>query len=82
VTARGAKHLQELARTVAGGARAVMLYVVQRADCKSLRFAADIDAKYAAAFAEARRAGVEALCYDCEITTNEITLRRPLPIEE
>ena len=36
VTARGAKHLDELARMVDEGARAVMFYLVQRDDCSAL----------------------------------------------
>jgi sugar fermentation stimulation protein A len=64
VTARGAKHLRELAAMVAAGHRAMMLYVVQRTDCARLRLAADLDPAYAAAFAEARAAGVEARARD------------------
>ncbi|MEM6491904.1 MAG: DNA/RNA nuclease SfsA [Pseudomonadota bacterium] len=60
VTARGAKHLAELADMARDGARAAMLFVVQRPDCRQLGLAADIDPDYAAAFAAAREAGVEA----------------------
>ncbi|MBI1392873.1 MAG: DNA/RNA nuclease SfsA [Alphaproteobacteria bacterium] len=81
VTARGAKHLRELSDVRAGGARSVMLFVVQRMDCERLRPAADLDPAYAAALRNAVDAGVETLCYDCEITTAAATLRRPLPIE-
>jgi sugar fermentation stimulation protein A len=81
VTARGAKHLRELAAMAESGGRAVMLYLVQRADCRSFGLAADIDPLYAAAFAAARQRGVEALCYDCRLDAHEITLARPLPIE-
>jgi len=81
VTARGAKHLLELAAMVREGARAVMLYVVQRGDCRRFAPAADLDPAYAAGLAAAVEAGVETLCYDCEITTGEIVLRRPLPVE-
>ena len=80
VTARGAKHLGELAAMVAAGARAVMVYLVQRADCAHFSLAADLDPAYAAAFARARAAGVEAVCYACAITTEGIEVARPLPI--
>ncbi|MEM8772790.1 MAG: DNA/RNA nuclease SfsA [Pseudomonadota bacterium] len=81
VTARGAKHLRELIRVVEAGERAVMLFIVQRGDCRRLRPAADLDPAYAAAFAEAAASGVEMLAYDCEITTAEVILRRALTIE-
>ena len=59
VTVRGAKHLGALARQVAAGARAVVVYVVQRTDCADFRIAADIDPVYAAGFRAALDAGVE-----------------------
>lgn len=81
VTARGAKHLRELGNAVSADARAVMLYVVQRNDCERFRLAADIDPAYAAEFEAARRLGVEAICYACEISATSIHIARPLPIE-
>lgn len=81
VTARGTKHLGELARVVAEGHRAVMLYIIQRADNRRFRLAADIDPAYADAHVAARRAGVEMLCYDCDVTIQKINLRRAVPIE-
>jgi sugar fermentation stimulation protein A len=80
VTARGAKHLGELTAMVAAGARAVMVYLVQRADCGHFSLAADLDPGYARAFARARAAGVEAVCYSCNVTCEGIALARPLPI--
>ena len=82
VTARGAKHLGDLAGEVAKGRRAVMLYCVQRADCGRMGFADDIDPRYFAAFVAARRAGVEALAWACRISTAEIVLDRPIAIRE
>ncbi len=79
-TKRGAKHLAELAAAAAAGRRAVAFYLVQRGDCAALRVAEDIDPAYAAAFAAALDAGVEALCYACRVTTGAILLDSPLPI--
>ncbi|MFO0997650.1 MAG: DNA/RNA nuclease SfsA [Alphaproteobacteria bacterium] len=81
VTARGAKHLAELADAVEAGQRAVMLYIVQRADCDRFRLAEDIDPTYARAFESALARGVEALCYACTITHRSIDVDRRLPIE-
>ncbi len=80
VTARGAKHLVELADMVADGGRAVMLYLVQREDCPGFAIAGDIDPTYADGLARALAAGVEAICYCCKLTTDSVTLDRALPI--
>ena len=80
VTVRGAKHLGALARQVAAGARAVVVYVVQRTDCADFRIAADIDPMYAAGFRAALDAGVEAACYACDISLDGVRLARPLPL--
>lgn len=81
VTARGTKHLHELSAMVAAGHRAVMLFMIQRGDCSRFRVAADYDPAYAAAFSKARNAGVETLCYACEVTATGIRLDRSLPID-
>lgn len=75
VTARGTKHLMELARMAEAGHRAVMLYLVQRTDCREMTLAQDIDPAYAAGFAAARAAGVEVIALDCAISPEAVTLR-------
>ncbi len=79
VTARGTKHLNELANMTAQGHRAVMLYLVQRTDCDRFALAADIDPAYASAFEKAQNCGVERLIYDTCISPQEITIGRSLP---
>lgn len=76
VTARGTKHLNELADMVREGHRAVMVYLIQRADAKRFSLADDIDPDYAAAFAEAMEVGVEALAYRCKLDADGITFDR------
>jgi len=80
VTARGAKHLAELAAVVAGGSRAAMLYLVQMTSAKTFALARDIDPAYAAAFDRAREAGVEAIAYRCAITREGISVSEGIAI--
>ncbi len=82
VTARGAKHLDELADMVDTGARSVMVYLVQRDDADKLSLARDMDPYYAERFDAAIARGVEALCYDCTLTSEEIVVNRRLVFEE
>jgi sugar fermentation stimulation protein A len=82
VTARGAKHLNELAAMVTAGYRAVMLYVIQRDDASKMRLAHDLDPKYAENFATARKAGVEALAYSCKLDIEGIEIDQRLEFQE
>ena len=78
VTARGAKHMAELAQVARAGHRALLLYLVQRTDCTHVDIATDIDPAYAAAHADATKAGVETLCIGTYISPNGISLAAPL----
>lgn len=80
VTERGAKHLEELANMVGEGHRAVMVFLIQRGDAGRLSLAADIDPRYAEAFALARRVGVEALALRCRLSPEAIALEGEIPI--
>jgi len=79
VTARGAKHLGDLAAMVARGHRAVLLFLVQRGDCSRVDLARDIDPTYAKAFDAAQLAGVEVMCFDCDVTPKAVHLRGAVP---
>ncbi|MEO9652210.1 MAG: DNA/RNA nuclease SfsA [Roseobacter sp.] len=81
VTARGAKHLDELTSVVAAGHRAAMFYLVQRTDCTTLSLAQDIDPAYAAAYRAARTAGVETFCFGTNVTPNGIDITDALKID-
>ncbi len=80
VTERGAKHLVELAAMVREGHRAVMVYLVQRADAEAFCIADDIDKAYAAGLIEARAAGVEAHAFRCRLTPDAIVIDREIAI--
>lgn len=77
-TARGAKHMAELAEMAQIGHRAVVFFLVQRTDCDRFAPAADIDPAYARSLATAVSAGVEVLCYSCRIDPDLIEIDRAL----
>jgi sugar fermentation stimulation protein A len=80
VTERGVKHLCEMSDMVRQGHRAVMVFLIQRADARRLAFARDIDSSYGAAFDAATAAGVEAVALRCKMSPEEILVDRPVPI--
>ncbi|MGI4850541.1 MAG: DNA/RNA nuclease SfsA [Janthinobacterium lividum] len=80
VTTRGTKHLQELIKVCQEGMRAVMLYVLQRQDCKSFALAADIDPIYAKTAQQALKEGVEFLAYACALTPDGIEIVNPVEV--
>ena len=80
VTARGTKHLNELAEMVRQGHRAMMLYLVQRTDCDRMSLAGDIDPAYAAAWQTATSIGVETLVLDCQISPEAVRLGKTIPM--
>jgi sugar fermentation stimulation protein A len=80
VTARGAKHLDELSDMVAQGCRAVMVFLVQIGSADRFALARDIDANYGVAFDRARKAGVEAIAYRCVISETEIIVADAVPV--
>ena len=81
ITARGLKHLKELQQLAESGTRAVCFFLVTRDDAQSFGPAAEIDPKWAAAYEEARAAGVEVIAYDSRVNAGSIELGVRLAIE-
>jgi len=65
---------------VTGGARAVLLFVIQIPSAKRFTVARDIDPAYAAAFDRARQKGVEILAWRCKIAAEGIEIAAPVPV--
>jgi sugar fermentation stimulation protein A len=81
VSERGTKHLKELIRLKRKGHRAVVVFVIQRGDCRVFRPADEIDSNYGRWLRRASRAGVEVLPYCAKVTWKEIILTERLPTE-
>lgn len=81
VTARGARHVRELAALARSGEyEAAILFVLQRDDAHAIEAARRIDADFADALAEARDAGVRVLGRRCRVTRKALHLGDPVPV--
>lgn len=81
-TARGAKHLLELAEMVKQGHRAIMVYLIQRDDCDKMKICRDLDPLYAENFDLAMKQGVEAYAIRCKITNEGISPEAVIELDE
>lgn len=82
VTTRGARHLEELGDMVESGHRAVMVYLIQRGDCRRFSICRDLDPAYGLPFDRAMKRGVEAVAIRCHISPDEIRPMARVAIEE
>jgi sugar fermentation stimulation protein A len=80
VSERAAKHLRELAAAVSGGARAAVVFCVQRGDVRQVRPASHIDPVFAQALRQAASQGVELYALGAAVSQTGIRLERPLAV--
>ena len=80
VTERGRRHLQELMAAVVQGDRAVILFLIQRAEAQLFSPAGDIDPAYADQLRDALEAGVEVYACQTETTPETTRIVRILPV--
>jgi sugar fermentation stimulation protein A len=80
ITARGARHVRELADLARqDGWAAAILFVLQRDDAHRIEAARSIDPAFADALADARSAGVRILGRRCRVTLTHLELAEPVP---
>jgi len=80
VSERAHKHLEELADVVQQGARAAVVFCVQREDVARVRPADHIDPVFGRALRNAAKAGVELYALGARLTPDSIILERRLPV--
>lgn len=81
VTARGARHLEELARQAESGRRAVIFILVQRGDAERFRPADHIDPEWGKTLRRVVKAGVTLLAYKAEVSLTGIRMGEKLPAQ-
>jgi len=80
VTERGRRHLEVLAGLAAEGSRAVLLFVVQRGDCRSVSPADAVDPAYAETLRRVADEGVELLAVRARVGASRIRMEAMLPV--
>lgn len=79
-TARGARHLGELAEACEAGDRAAAIFVIQRGDAERFSPNRRLDPNFATALEDAQRRGVEIYAYRCRVEPERIVIARRLPL--
>lgn len=80
VTARGRRHLLELAQAAEAGYRAATVFIVQREDATGMRPHDESDPDFGRALREAACRGVEIYAYACRVEPERVEIARPLPV--
>ena len=79
-TTRGVKHLKELAEVVSKGHRGAVVFVLQFNGAKAMRPNWNLDPVFSQTLKEVSSKGVEVLAYACDVTLDEITVMRQVPV--
>jgi len=79
-TQRGVRHIRELQKAVESGLDATLFFVVQMEGVVSVQPNDETHPAFGAALREAAARGVQVCAYDCEVTPDNISIRRPIPV--
>ncbi len=79
-TARGARHLHELAAARSAGRRTALFFVIARSDAISLAPNRATDPGFARALVDAHDVGVEVRAITCHITEEGVTMGKQVPV--
>ncbi|MCB2214175.1 DNA/RNA nuclease SfsA [bacterium] len=79
-TARGRKHLGELAKLAAEGYRASVVFIAQREDAHQFAPFERIDPDFAAELRRVAAKGVEVHAFRCAVSTDEVVIAEEIPV--
>lgn len=80
-TGRGRRHLEELAKLAAGGARASAVFIAQREDARLFTPFEAIDPVFTETLRRVQRAGVEIHAYRCDVRLEGIVIAEEIPVK-
>lgn len=77
---RAVKHMEELVRAKKEGYETYVFFVIQMKDVRYFTPNTDTHPAFAETLKKAAAAGVKILAYDCEVTSDSITIREPVDV--
>ena len=77
---RAVKHVEELIEAVKDGYEAFIFFVIQMKDVKYFTPNMDTHAAFGEALRKAASKGVKVLAYDCDVTSEDITIKDAVPV--
>lgn len=80
-TSRGRKHLETLVQLRSSGARAAVIFVIQRPDARDFRPHIEADPAFDQGLRQAAAAGVEVCAFNCQVSRQAITLADEIPVQ-
>lgn len=80
-TARGRRHLGELAKLASRGIRASVVFIAQREDASKFAPFEAIDPEFAEVLRQIKEVGVEIHAYKCKVSTNDIFINEAIPVD-
>lgn len=80
-TERGLKHITELCECMKQGYEAYIIFVVQMKDVLYFTPNDSHDPKFSEGLRRAARTGVKVLCFDCEVTETEMSIKNEVVIK-
>ncbi|MEE1086296.1 MAG: A/G-specific adenine glycosylase [Schaedlerella sp.] len=77
---RAVKHVEELIKAIKEGYEAYVFFVIQMKGVRYFTPNIDTQPEFAQVLKKAKKAGVQILAYDCEVTTDSIKLSEAVPV--
>lgn len=78
---RAVKHVEELTEAVKEGYKAYIVLVIQMENVEYFTPNRETQPEFADALLKARQAGVKILAYDCRVTSDSMTVNKPVPVK-
>ncbi len=78
---RAVKHVEELTEAVREGYKAYIVLVIQMENVEYFTPNRETHPEFADALLRARQAGVRILAYDCKVTSDSMTINKPVPVK-